>query len=269
MANPYEIQIPGTISRDAFDVCSVAGVNLMSKNRIRFKQMADTLEGNIRLLNEANATEKWASRAILGLSMIKASCEAFVDMAGTLGEVAGLKGVKQASSWLGASAKASDYLIAKTTGQKADGFGTAKAFADAALGSNRVSKNMSEPIKDVIELKSIQIDMIKNTVQGDIQGLKRDVFLSYIPKIAQMSLNAIQREVAGKLLSAGTSIAKSGASYSDALDKAFDDKLSADESLAERAKLSQQMQVGLKTVISQIKVIDSILADCRMGRGLA
>lgn len=275
---PFSTTIPRPVGQEALGMCSAAGVNLMSKQSVKLKSMAEMLQSNVNLLSDANATDKLATNAVLGASLIKATCEAFVDMAGALGGAAHdllkdtplaaaakpLKSVQTAASWIGTGTKAADYGIGKAYGQKTDGFGVIKSAADSALGMAKGST-----MKDLAELQSVKVEIVKNAMAGDPGGVKKEVFLSFAPKIASMTLEAVKKEAASKLISAGAAIAKSGATYSEALEKAFDEKLASDDGMRSRKQQIGRMRTELATVIGQIKLIDSILADCQSGKALA
>jgi hypothetical protein len=267
MGNPLQIKFSGRIGRQTYDVCSTAGINLMSSERVRFSRLAQSLQNDINMMTEANSSEVTYARALLGASMIKATCEAFIDMTGTLAGAVGLKPVEQAAKWLGTGGKAADFAIGKAYGQKTDGFGVVTSAAGSLLGTNRLTSKMSD--KSLAELQLVKIEIVKGAVSGDPASVKQEVFLAYLPKISEMTLAAVNREVAGKLLSAGASLAKAGSSYSNALEKAFDEKLTSEESVRERTRWIETMRSQLVLVIAQIKVIDQILLDCRLGRGLA
>ncbi len=269
MGNPFKLNIPGQIDRGTMDTCSIAGINLMSTERTKFSRLAQSLQNNIDVMKNLNSNEKFYSTAIFGATIVKATCDAFIDMAGTLAGAVGLKPVEKAAAWLGAGGKAADFAIGKSYGQKTDGVGVFTSTASALLGTDRLKGKMTETGKGLAELQLVKIDIIKEAVAGDATSVKKEVFLSYIPKIANMTLAALNREVAGNLVSAGTSLAKAGSSYSNALEKAFDEKLETNESTREREIFISTMSSQLVIVIGQIKIIDKILNDCRLGKGLS
>jgi hypothetical protein len=267
--NLLQSRVSRPISRQTYEVCSAAGINLMSSERVKFNRLAQSLQNDIAMLTEANSTEVMYGRALLGASIIKATCDAFIDMAGTLAGAVGLKPAEQAAKWLGTGGKAADFAVGKAYGQKTDGFGVITSAASSLLGTNRLTNKMTESGKDLAELQLVKVEIVKGAVSGDPSSVKQEVFLAYIPKISEMTLTVLNHKVAGKLLSAGASLAKAGSSYSSALEKAFDEKLSSEEAVRERARWIGTMRSQLVLVIAQIKVIDKILLDCRLGQGLA
>lgn len=267
MADVFLIHMPKDFTQDAKNICSNAGINLLSKEHIRFVDLAKSLRSSIDLMNQANSDEQFGARAVLALSIVTASCAAFVEIAGTLGELAGIKGTKKAAGLLGVGTKAVDFGIGKFTGQKTDGFGVINAAADTVVGSEYAKKKLGS-YKVFAELNMININLVKNAVTGDKKGIKREVFLGFLAKTATMSLDLLKKEAASKMLEAYAGISKTALNYSDSLEKSFDEKISANESVQERIAHRKKLQSQLTFVISQINIINDVISGCQAGTAL-
>jgi hypothetical protein len=269
VTNPFSIHLPDYVDRKAYQVCSTAGINLLQKEKARFVDLAKTLQASIEEIGRAKKLEEFASVGLLGANLIKASCDAFIDMAGTLGELAGVKGAGKASTLIGAGSQTAEFWINKAYGQETDAIGTASSIGKAALALAPGGKGVNGEIgKKFAEMQLVKVDIINAAVKNDKPKALRETFLSYAALVSSMVFTALKKEAAEKLTSSYAAMVKAGATYSENLEKAFGTRLSDEERLQALARQRKVLTQQLSVAMSQIQAINSVINDCRKGAGL-
>jgi hypothetical protein len=262
MPNPFSPLGELVPDRTAINVCSTANIELMSNKRVRLTQIGQSLQASVAETERAAKRDELLSRALLTANLIKATCEAFLDMAGALGEAAGLKGTGSVSKLGIAGMAIAGSTASSRAGLPTDWVSTGNKVAGVFVDQRMKAGNA----KSVMELQTVKVDLINSAVRGDNVGALQGIFLGYLPKIAEMSLDMMKKETAAKWTSAASSVANAGYSYSRALDEAFNTRI------ADRVELSDRKSSLLATtyrLISQIKQrigeIDTIMQQCATG----
>ncbi|MEZ5749073.1 MAG: hypothetical protein R3D83_04040 [Caenibius sp.] len=247
------------VDKAAINVCSAAGIDLMSRRRVRLLQLRKSLEVSVAEIQKQAEWDGVMSKALLAANIVKATCEAFLEMAGALGDAAGIKGAGEVAK-AGTSAMAwTDSAQSLAIGQRTDHIGNLNKIAGQAI-STRMKEG---PMQDFAELQSIKVDIINNAIRGDSAKALQSVFLSYIPKIGAMSLDYMKKDTAAKWTSAVSSVASAGYSYSAALEEAFNNRIDDTVEIAERKNMllaTTHRQIG--QVTQQITLIDQIMDAC-------
>lgn len=257
---PQVVRANPQTDRTAIMVCSTAGLNLLGTERASLVKIRTALEEAIKQANEADTDyTDFMSKTLLVGNIALATCVAFIEMAGSLGKVAGLKNVDVVAKGLNAGIAFSGSASATLAGQKTDWVATTNAIAKA--GSTKIP---SKDAKLMAELTTIKVDLLNAAVKNESATVLKVMFLKYVPKLAETSLKMVGKEVQANWVSAATSVASAGASYSTALEKAFNTRLSDKDDMANRKMLKESMQSHMKTVLKRINEIDAIFLSCAM-----
>lgn len=248
--------------RTAIAVCSVSGLNLMSRQKIKLTQIKQALQSAISEAERASKMDDFMSKSLLVANLTKASCDAFIEMAGALGKVAGLKNVDVAAKGLTAVTAVAGSTAAAFAGQKTDWISTGNSVLKAT--NSKIGKG---DIKDLADLKLLQIDIVNAAVREDSAKALQVIFLKYIPKIGEMSLKYMKENVKANWLGAVASVANAGLTYSKSLDKAFDARLQDMDDAQIRKDVLESMRNQISQVLNRISEIDKIMSDCTVRLG--
>jgi len=245
---------------DALRVCSTAGIELLKDKRVQLDQLRRSIYGAMREIEEASDWETTLSRMLLAANLTKASCEAFLDMAGAMGKAFGIKNAELAGKSLNAAIASSSAMASAQAGQKADWLTAVNKSAEAlAIGGDRITGQAL----DTFKLQTAKVDVINSAIKGDRPKALGSFFLGYLPKIADMSFKYMEQKTLAKWNSAIASISKAGYNYSLALDKAFNQKISdSDESADRRIALLKVNKQHLAEIMDKIALIDGIMERC-------
>lgn len=242
----------------AVGVCSAAGINLLGNQKFKLLQLKSALVNSIQAFEAAGSRDEFLSRGLLTANLIKATCDAFIDMAGSLGDAVGIKGADAVSKgYSGISAFAMTGTQA-ALGQKADWLGTASTVGKIAISKSR----MGDTAKSAAELQMLKVDIINAAVQKDGAKALQITFMEYLPKIGAMSLDHMGHAVKAKWLGAVSAVANAGTSYSKALSDAFDTRLSDIEDNQARRQMLVKARAQMRLVCGKIDEIDALIRQC-------
>ncbi len=245
--------------RNAINVCSTAGIELMSNKRVRLVQLRRSLQSSIAEIEKASKKDDLISRALLTANLVKATCEAFLEMAGAIGDAAGIKNVDLVAKAGSAAISFADSSASTVVGSKTDWISTTNKLMGAA-GAKYIK---TESIKDLADLQTIKVEILNSAVRGESAKMLQSVFLSYVPKIAEMSLKYMKQETAAKWTNAVMTVSNSGYSYSKALEETFNTRINDREEFNSRKSsllTTTYRQIG--QIMKQIDVVDGIMRQC-------
>jgi hypothetical protein len=256
--------VPQFGNQGATDVCSAAGIQLMSGKRFKLSQLKNAIRNSVVSLEGAKSKDEFLSKALLTASLIKATCDAFLEMAGSIGDAAGIKGADAIAKGYSAGAAVATTGTQAMLGQQADWVGTA-----SSVGKLAVSKtSWGDSAKSLAELQLLKVDIINAAVQKDSAKVLQISFLEVAPKIATMSLDALGHAAKSKWTGAVTSVANAGANYSKALDDAFNARLNDIDDGRSKDEMLNEARRQYTLVSAKIDEIDALMNQCGMRLGL-
>lgn len=243
----------------ALNVCSAANIDLLSNKRITLTQLSRGLQSSVHEIERGSKWDDVLSRALLTANLIKATCEAFLEMAGALGDAAGLKG-----AGLVAKSGVAGMAIAGSTSSAINGQSTDWVSTTNKILGVGIQKSMPDGTgKHLADLQTMKVDIVNSAVRGESVAALQTLFLSYLPKIAEMSLEVMKKETAAKWTSAASGVASAGLSYSRALEEAFNARISDQVEFSDR---KTSLLVMVNRQVNQVKLkiaeIDYILQLC-------
>ncbi len=248
---PHFISSQLTGNKPTLGVCSASGINLLSKERIRLTQLRVAMQTTVAEMRKSVGRDELLSHALLAASLTKATCDAFIEMAGALGKLAGLKGTDEFAKVYGAASAVTTTATQTALGQKADWIGTASSVGKVVVKSS-----------DVADIQFLKVDILNAALQRDTPKLLQVSFMEYPAKIAEMSLAYMGHAASARWVGSVTAVVSSGLSYSRALDVAFNTRLEDKEF----AFANQQQLLGthhhIAIVSSRITDIETIMNGC-------
>jgi hypothetical protein len=252
----------------AVNVCSAAGIELMKQEQTRLNNIRQALDVSLREIESAKNWEEFLSKGLLTANLVKASCDAFLELAGSFGDFLGMKQVKTASTLLTTGTAVTDSAIATAYGAKTDWVGTGNKVAKTAAGMLMEKNKVAKGYKDVAKLQFIKVDIINTALREDDPAKLYKAFKDYGAQLATMSLDFAKQETAGRVLGLVNSVANVGMKYSQSLDKAFNTRIDDTVEIAERRNaLLAQTRRDIRQVTSELARLDQLLQQC--GQGLA
>ncbi len=252
--------LPSTINKlmqragPAVGVCSSAGINLLGRERIRLVQLRQAMQNTVMEMERSQSKDDLVSRALLAASLTKATCDAFIEMAGALGTLAGIKGTDEFARGYGAVSAVATTATQASLGQNADWLGTANSVAKAVVKPN-----------DVADLQFMKVDLVNSALQKDTPKLLQTAFWDYPAKIASMSLGYLGREAKKRWVDAVSGVVSSGLNYSRSLESAFDTRLDDADFAREKQRQLQETRKHITLVSQQIGEIEGIMNGCAAG----
>ena len=233
----------------AAGVCSLAGLATMKSRWITLDQINKAMELNIR---EAEGAENEADivRTILfGLRLTKASCDAMIDVLGT---VTGPAGEAISTAYSGASPLAEE--VGKFTAGQSSAAGWAKAGNAAAMAAAKHAAG--DNYGDLIELQKIKSDLLIDAANKDVDEVLKDLG-EYSLKLTGMTLKFVGKKTWARVLDIGKTLVKAGREYASSYREFRDNDLnleSAKRLFRARQKSVQQALTALETAIANCEL---------------
>ena len=239
----------------------MTGLESAQKAVFNFRQLRDGLDKAINELESEKQTDLLVRRLYLVARFTRATCDAFISMAGTLGALllpgkAGESADKMASGYA-AGMPTIDALATSAAGGKGDYF---KAATTAVKEGAKFVTKGNEGAELATKSGVVKIEVLKGAMNHDGEGIIK-AGADYI-----VDLNAYAFEQAGhkgKIAGAFVKLAKSAFEYNDAIGKAFDDFLEDDLQSRERVHALKTNLVHQSKLLSKkIAELDQFLSDC-------
>lgn len=248
-----------TINDQAVKACSAVGINLLGSERVKLSKMGDSIREALGFMREATDWYEFRSNALLALSLTKATCDAFIAMAGSMGEALGLKGTGKV---------AEIYDIAGTAvDPKANAMDVATKVARAStenlgvkyvtLSTDIINQGLKQE-QDLDGLKNRSLAFVYETHKdAGAYAMEAAVKEKYLSEKGGKVLGGF-----GKALDAMKTVAEARNKYAEDLKAAFDEKLSDEDFMREKKEQMAKLETQLSTIIAQVAQIDGALTSC-------
>ena len=245
---------------DARRVCSLAGIDTARQKVFTLRQLRDGLNLSIGELERQRRKEKIINNVFLVARFTKATCDAFISMAGALGsaflpEAAGKTAEKIASGY----AAVTPMLEAASTaaaGGDAEWAKVAATFVKEGVSVVTDKKGAQLVTKSAV----VKVEIIKGAMNHDKEGIiKSAVDYTY-------DLNTTLAELAGKKGKEGAAlakVAKNAFEYNEQIGKAFDQLIDEDLESQERIHaLKSSLVHNAKLISRKIGEMEQFLTSC-------
>jgi hypothetical protein len=215
---------------------------------VTLRQLHGMLEESIKELDDERRTEKFAEKGLLVARFTKATCDAFVGMAGALAQIFLVgKGAKLVTSSYETIAPVAEAGSSKIFG--GPGF-TTKALASAAKGASSFLPENGEILAKSFIVKGEIINAAMHTGPKEILPLARDYVVDL--HIAIAKLESMPKK--SKHLADVAEVMKRAVEYNRSLGETFDEIIDIEEE-------DEQRYLALKaTLIRQAKMISHKIA---------
>jgi hypothetical protein len=204
---------------DARRVCSLAGIETERQKLFTLRQLRDGLDMAIRELENQGREEKSRNRYMLVLRFTKATCDAFISMAGAL--VGG--SAEKVSEGYAALTPVAEAVGTSAAGGKVDLVKAGATFVKE--GVPLVTHNKGKEI--LTKYTVVKVEVIKGALNHDDDGIIKSA-RDYSIDLGTIIADSEEFGVKGKVLAAFAKVAKSAFEYNEQIGKAFD-QLSADD----------------------------------------
>jgi hypothetical protein len=245
---------------DARRVCTLAGITAARQKVITLRQLRDGLDISIRELDAQRRKDQIINRALLVAKFTKATCDAFISMAGALGKVvlpklAGEK-VEQVAAGYAAAMPLVEAAATSTAGGRADW--VKAGAASVREGASLVTHNKGGEM--LIKSTVVKVEIIKGAMNNDKDGIINSG-VNYI-----YDLNTTVAEMTGEKGEAAATfakIAKSAFDYNEQIGKAFDQLIDDDLESMERADaLKRNIATQARRLSKQIFDMEQFITSC-------
>lgn len=234
------------------EVCSMAGINLITDEMVRLSSLRTALRTSIGDIEKQRNSDRFMANVGLSLSLVKAVCDATLEIAGALGPPQMKlisKGYKETQDFVAFqqnSHSGKDYEAAKYVAKK------------LAAGSGNPA------IKDAVDLKLISTDGLKAAVTGkNVDSAK--AISDMVIQISDMSAKYKNADPATtRALGVAKALINAGFASYKVYEEYRDMKLSDDN--FEKMKKAQ-LQVIAK-FDAQFQALNSVLDTCAAERGI-
>lgn len=231
--------------------CNLAGLATMKGKETDLLKIRAAMIANIREADGATTYADVMRTALLGLQLTKATCDAALGIAGAVAE-GPLKAIATVYAGATPMAEFAGKSMASGTFNKADAIKAANKSALAAVKMSKISNDM----KDVVELKSIQTDIVVDAVNSDFDKIKRDM-IALGEKMVKMSLNAIKQKSVSKIYDVTKQVYKAGQAYLTAYEEYRSNDMSG---AMEGAKRTFRIYQGM--IERQLLVLQREVGEC-------
>lgn len=231
----------------SIQTCSLSGLATMRGKEVELLQIRAAMIANSK---EADAATDYADlmrTALFGLQLTKAACDAVLGIVGALAE-GPAKGIAQGYSIASPLAEAGGKFIAGAPA----GDSLRKGF-DAAAKVGLKNSKLDSGIRDVVELKKIQSDIVVDAVTSDYQRLRADLY-AYGEKLAKMTAEAVKNKTVGKVLDVGKTLYKAATAYMSAYDEYKDNDMSRAMDGAKKTFRTYQASIERRLIVLQHEI---------------
>jgi hypothetical protein len=245
---------------DARRVCSLAGIETARQKVITLRQLRDGLDASIRELEGQRRKDQIINRALLVAKFTKATCDAFISMAGALGKAvlpkAAGEEVEKFAAGYAAVTPLVDAVATTAAGGKADWVKTGAAVVKEGVSAVTDNKGAELLTKTTV----VKVEIITGAMNHDEEGVIKPA-VSYI-----YDLNTTAAEMTGKKGKAGAAlakIAKSAFEYNEQIGKAFGELIENDLDSMERVDaLKRNIGQMARRLSRQIFEMEQFITSC-------
>jgi len=245
---------------DARRVCSLATIDTARQKVFTLRQLRDGLDISIQDLEAQRRKDKIINTALVVARFTKATCDAFISMAGALGKAVLPKPAgEQVERFAAGYAAATPLVDAAATSAAGGNADWVKAGATSVKeGVSLVTHNKG--IEIVTKSTVVKVEIIKGAMNHDKEGIiKSAVDYTY-------DLNTTVAEMAGEKGEAGAAlakVAKSAFEYNEQIGKAFDQLIDDDLESQERIHaLKSNLVHQAKLLSKKIDEMEQFITSC-------
>lgn len=234
------------------EVCSMAGINLITDEMVRLSSLRTALRTSISDIEKQRNSDRFMANVGLSLSLVKAVCDATLEIAGALGP-------PQMKAISAGYKETQDYLAFRQNSHSGKDYDAAKYVAKKlAAGTGNTA------IKDAVDLKLISTDGLKAAVTGKNVDSSKAI-ADMVIKISDMSAKYKNADPATmRALGVAKALINAGFASYKVYDEYRDMKLSDDN--FEKMKKAQLRVIA--TFDAQIQSLSSVLDTCAAERGI-
>lgn len=227
----------------AVQTCSLAGIDIMKGRLLRLENLGRAIRLNVADIDAASTRAELIRSGLLGLQLIKASCDAVMSIAG---EFPQFKAVSAGHSALTPSADMLGKGIVARKIAAGDFIRATGAGASAAAGGSV----RSGAAKDVIELKKLQTDLVVDAASQVYEALVQDL-AGYGAKLTTMTLVYARRGSVARFVAIGKAMIDGGLAFAKAYKEFRDDDVASALAGAKKSLFAQEADVRRR--IEQLK----------------
>lgn len=271
------------ITSNSVRVCGEYGI--MSTELASLDDLSKALSKNLIGIERSEGQQQFEAKVLLGLQLVKATCDAFIALSAKATEFTGKGGAGQIVSSVysgagaavdaasgGSVARAGLTIASSVAGARA-GLAQRRADAFAPYKNNSLTPNINRrgevvdaraaELKreaDLAGLMEFKAGIIHSAFNKDAEALRKDS-AGFFAQVGAMAVDAVPNEAAAKPLGALVAIVREADSYNLALQKAVDEyfKNASDENMMfAKAKITHE----LKKVGTSITKLKQAIAAC-------
>lgn len=254
-------------------ICSRAGINLLSKEKIKLEAMVDGLKYVVDELSSAKSRVEFSSAALLGLRLVKANCDAFISLAADATDAIATFAPAFKPMAKGARAVSDSYSTAQTV----IGIGTMAQDGQVDVkGLNKLSAKHTKKLKGVKHLHA-NVNIVTDAMRQDYKALQKDIagFAYDVHKDASKLLVISSRKggylskegaralgSAFKAVDAAKSAVSTASDYSNSLEKAFDERIADEDFIRDLASQAKTAANRLRAAQGRLIEVNKALNEC-------
>ena len=246
--------------------CSLAGITLMKGKITRLQQLQRSIEANWREAEQARSSAELNNAILLSLKLVKASCDAFIGIAGSM---AGPKG-EVIDKIYGAADPFATIAGKMIAGDKVNGSEWAKA-ANTGVSSALGAK--FDKFSDVIDLQKVKTDLVVDAIAQDEKSLLEDM-QNYGTKVAEMTAKhadsvresaaraagkTVAKAAWGRFVAVGKNLITAGQKFATAYEEWKQDDMNATLEGIKRQAKAHHLRVQ-----QQIDALTQAIGDCEL-----
>ena len=241
--------------RNAYQVCSMAGISAVKGKITNLTELRRSIGQSLVELDKAKSDVAFWSAALLTAQLAKASCDAFMEIAGNLTGPAG-QGIAAA---YGAANPLVDAAARSGAGQK--NVSWAKAMNASASVVTKHAVPMSKGGEMLFDLQTFKTDIVIDAVNGDADGIKGDLqgySLELTAITAKELMHKLPEEKADRIVGTGKALIELGLKVAEAVSEY---RQGSDSSALEGTR--RTLKVQAKRIDAQIADLQRILDSCQ------
>lgn len=233
-----------SFNKRTVEVCSMAGINLITDEMVRLSSLRSALRTSIGDIEKQRNSDRFMANVGLSLSLVKAICDATLEIAGALGPPQ-MKALSEGYK------ETQDFVAFRQAAHSGKDYDAAKYLA-------------KKVVKDAVDLKLISTDGLKAAVTGkNVDSSKAIADMAV--KISEMSAKYKNADPATtRALGVAKALINAGFASYKVYDEYRDMKLSD-------ANFEKMKQAQLKVIASfdaQIQALNTVLDACAAERGI-
>ena len=241
-----------SFNKRTVEVCSMAGINLITDEMVRLSSLRSALRTSIGDIEKQRNSDRFMANVGLSLSLVKAICDATLEIAGALGPPQ-MKALSEGYK------ETQDFVAFRQAAHSGKDYDAAKYLAKKV-----VKAGGNTAVKDAVDLKLISTDGLKAAVTGkNVDSSKAIADMAV--KISEMSAKYKNADPATtRALGVAKALINAGFASYKVYDEYRDMKLSD-------ANFEKMKQAQLKVIASfdaQIQALNTVLDACAAERGI-